>query len=244
MTVDVVVAFYRQHRFLPLLRWGFEHNKDHIARVIVVNDEPWGREPDGPDNWVALDHEHDGFGLSKSINQGIAAATTEHVLVIEGDEVLAPGSLKKTLAHRPSPGTIFFCPKRYIEEPEAGFVPPQHWLPKFYPQRDHREFLNHADKRKEPYAICSGGHMLIHRASHAHIGGFDENYDYGLHDYDYGIRWMTAYGVTAAVYHPTMGDVWHIGTNKGRELPSKESRERCKAVFNHFQQVSAERGYW
>ena len=90
MKYDVVVAYYRQEHNWPVVAWGLEQNAARINRVLVVNDEPWSEFKPTLNGIpvVLLDHPHDGFGLTKSYNQGMREATTDFVLLTQGDEIL------------------------------------------------------------------------------------------------------------------------------------------------------------
>jgi len=227
MKCDVVCCFYKQQLSWPLLRWGFNENAAFIEKVIVVNDGPAEeldvlRELEVP--LVRLGHEKKGFGLAKSANQGIAASTTDFVLLVEGDEILPSDSLARSILHAED-GLLLCCRKRYIDYhthildlPNVKFV-----------EEDHRGTKWKWEcEPTEKWKMCSGGHLLISRYAHDLIGGFDESYEYGLHDYDYAARWMARFGKDAVVFGPQLGEVWHIGNNAHRTnpTPSEESQRR------------------
>jgi predicted SAM-dependent methyltransferase len=174
---------------------------------------------------VFLEHDHNGFGLAKSANQGLDAAKTEYVLLIEGDEVLSPGSLAETL-EMAQPEYLLCALKSYIKE---GWEPGT--SPNFLVTKDHRTRYLHAPHRfprNRWWAFCSGGHLLIHRNTHLRIGGFDESYGYGFHDYDYAARWMRKVGDDHILYGG--GRVWHLGEGaskrKGVEHPDPEVHKK------------------
>lgn len=233
MKIDVVVCYYRQFRFWEAVAWGLIQNKEHISRVIVVNDEPWEDQPARmagvlPMPASFLEHKHDGFGLSRSANQGLAAVEGDYALLLEGDEVLPPGSLEATLkgVH---PGHLLCCRKVYINED---------WKPGSDPtflEGDHR--VDYLTRRwsLRPWVFCSGGHLLIHLPTHHEIGGFCEDYQYGLHDYDYAARWAYHVGMDSVLFGG--GLIWHLGSGRGRKTPGVEANHRLiqtlAPLYNH-----------
>lgn len=214
MKVDVVIPFYRQEQHLPDVLRALEANAEQINRVIFVNDEETPR-PALPSilDILWLDHPHTAFGLSKSANQGIAAATTDYVLLIEGDELLAPGALAEMFTFLTSDIRLMAGRKRYLDP-----VALQDGEHKFI-EEDHRLNLMQDPKweASRPWVFFSGGNLLIHRESHLQISGFNEEYGYGFHDYDYACRMMLAFGRDCCRFG--VGEVWHIGSGKGRAQP-------------------------
>jgi len=209
--VDIVVAFYEdahQH-WWDYLKWGFEQNKEYINRVIVVNDGYWKTHPIESDPMYTFrDHKREGFGLSKSLNQGIAIAKTDFVLIMEGDEILLPGSLAKTLPLAVE-GGLLCCGKVYYEPSDLNALIAGEKIKPI--ETDHR--WNMQATRHWKYA--SGGHLLIHRESDV---GFNEAYGYGLHDFDYAARWKGSFR-----YTPDAGFIGHIGSGKGRNYPDEQA---------------------
>jgi GT2 family glycosyltransferase len=213
--VDVVVCYYRHGAYLDRLVKSLQANLDHINHVYIVNDALWTQDAfckDWPEWITLLSHPHEGFGLCKSANQGIAAAKTDFVLLMEADELLAPGSLETTLKAK-KPKLLVCGKKAYIDE-KSSFEEPQ-----FLDEYDHRLDMVHEPNQdpRRAYVYCSGGHLLIDRAFHTAIGGFDERMGYGLHDYEYAARWLQNGG--GLIFGG--GYVWHLGTGGGREMPSE-----------------------
>lgn len=242
MRVDVVVAYHQpsHQRWWPAVEWGLRENLENIRKVWVVNDGPYeeGSTPstDLPVMW--LYHPKEEFGLCKSLNMGVEASDTEHVLIIEGDEILAPGALATNLEQREE-GTLLCCEKRYIEPVSLAVAPIEDFGPTIIEEDHRKELLRYMPERVHNYRqwiLCSGGHLLIHRATHEELGGFDEAYGYGLHDYDYAARWMLLKG-PASVRYRAGGAVWHIGSGKGRKGPGDASWARfvktLAPLFDH-----------
>jgi glycosyltransferase involved in cell wall biosynthesis len=227
MKVDVVVAtFWEKHeRLWPWVSKGLTMNADHIERVILVNDGP---PPDATLEGlplVVLGHATEGFGLCKSLNVGLAEAKTDWVLVIEGDEILEPSGLARTLSMPLVPRSLYCLPKRYLDDESSALDAAVSGKPLFI-SGDHRDLGIGRN-----WQACSGGHLLLDRLGSP---GFDEGYQYGLHDYDYAVRWMLAHGQGRVVWCSGAGQAWHIGSGKGRELPSKESAQRFAVVASEM----------
>ena len=223
MRVDVVVAYHEptQRQWWDYMMWGLDKNSARLDRVLVVNDGKWQDPPTAPSHVHFLEHGKEGFGLSRSLNLGFARCDTEFVLVIEGDEILAPGSVERTL-QLAKPDHLLCALKRYID-PETAHHVLDGGLPVFI-EEDHRRKMNPQPERR--WSLCSGGHLLVARSGHEQIGGFDEHYEYGLHDYDYAARWMRRFGDQTVVWSTELGEVWHIGSGKGREAPPPQSWDR------------------
>ena len=231
--VDVVVSFYQQEKYLPHLIRSLENNADHINRVIFVNDEVTPQPfINTPLDYVWLDHPHFGFGLSRSANQGIAAADTEYVLLIEGDELLAPGSIAdmfEALDQAGEPVALLAGRKRYLDidalmnDSQFKFI-----------EEDHRLNLmaNPLWEASRPWVFFSGGHLLVKKSCHLAINGFNEEFGYGYHDFDYAARMMLAFGRSSCRYGA--GEVWHIGTGKGRSLPGSREAELFAVTLGNF----------
>jgi GT2 family glycosyltransferase len=238
MTIDVVIAFYRQHLWAPFVAQGLLQNKAEINHVYIVNDEPWGTDvPPAfvglPTEWATLlDHEHKGFGLCASLNQGATASQADYLLFCEGDEILPPYALahNKTGLHK---RRLLCAPKAYIAIPSPTALASATWVPEFLHEPDHR-FRTQAEMERsgDRWALCSGGHLLVPREAHEIIGGFDEQFEYGLHDYDYAARWMTHFGrIETVVFMPNLTPILHIGTGKGRAQPAGTSKARFRATL-------------
>lgn len=221
MKVDVVIAYYQldHEKYWSSVLWGLRQNIDHISRVFVVNDGPYRMSKRAQPSYGVpisfLEHDKDGFGLCKSLNQGIEATATPYVLVIEGDEILAPGSLEKTLGLAQE--KVLICANKEYLDPEVIPVSEQPSIDAFI---EHEHRLKMSPQIGRQWKFCSGGHLLIDRKAHNQIGGFDTFYEYGLHDFDYAARWMTVFGDSSVRWTPDAGYVWHIGSGKGRDFPS------------------------
>lgn len=67
--------------------------------------------------------------------------------------------------------------------------------------------------------------------------GFDEGYQYGLHDLDFAARWLHKYGGDSVVYVENSRPVWHIGTGKDRTSPPPEMQGKLAvtlgALYEH-----------
>lgn len=211
--VDVVIAYYRQARHWPKVLWGLRRNAHYINKVIIVNDEPWSEEDyatvTAEDlSIVKLQHPHDGFGVCKSYNQGIKAATTEFVLLTSADVVLPPRLIAQKLLYA-QPNTLVAGPCTHVEEDSDPSSPT-------VIRKDRFEALRH-DADSRPWHYVRGVNRLLHRQAHLDMGGFDERFnEFNYEDYDHTARWCAKYGLQsiqycdAPVYH--LGDPQHEAT--------------------------------
>lgn len=220
---SVVICYYQQAHLWPLVVHGLDANKDQIADIFLINDGPLPAEerqileaikPMAP--LTILDFpSKSGFNVARCANRGLEAATSDYVLLIEGDETLAPGSLQLTLAHGGA-NVLVAAPKKYLSK-HSTYDNPQ------FIGDDHRaSFVGSPTQTNRPWWFCSGGHLLI---PYTRLR-FDESYQYGCHDYDFAFRWLAAGGWLRY----GGGAVWHIGTGQGRKTPIN-SRARFAAVI-------------
>jgi GT2 family glycosyltransferase len=186
MKVDVIYCFYKQHQFWDKIKWGISQNKDHINKVILVNDGPV-EELDGLElddaELVKLGHKKEGWGWCTSANQGIEAASTYYVQLSEGDCVLAPKSLEISLP--------LLLPTKLLSGPRPVYVDKGFAADNRIEIQAKRERI-WKKKGLLPTGDCLlviGGHMLMSTTAHKGLGGFDERFKMGWQDYDYGLRW-------------------------------------------------------
>lgn len=220
---DVVVAYYRQEKFWPVVSKGLWDNREAIQTVFVVNDEPWGQVPEVPEglHCVFLEHEHEGFGLCKSLNQGLAEVGTQYALIIEGDEVLPEGSVATSLACM-RPGMLLCAGKLYVEPGEGH--------PFKVLEGDHRDRIHRGWLKSRPWIMCSGGHLMVDTEKARDVS-FDEDYtEYGCHDYDFALRWHQAGGTLSK----GGGIVLHLGSGKGKIAPKRAFLRFLSKLADHL----------
>jgi len=244
MQVDVVIDYYRKQKTWPLVRAGLLANIDAIRSVIIVNDEPWTDDNMLESNEETralllvrlLDHKHEGFGAHKSIRQGMEAADTEYVLHIDGDVVLAPGSIEANLEYA---------------EPELIVYGTTHDVPHdvtvdMYPDLPiEREDWRLKGGHPKAFPDFRDLHWIMRKKDYFAVGGHDLEYkDYGLVDYDLGCRFMLRFGMEAYMIGP--GEAYHIG---GKDRPedkigketSVDNMARFRRVCDDF--IRAQHGY-
>ncbi len=250
MKVDVVIATYPRQitKYWAWVVWGLQQNAEHIKQVFFCSDGPWsetklrleGAVPsqvlfEGLDI-AFLEHQRRKFGLCESLNQGMRYVSTDQVLLMEGDEILAPGSMAATLkvAEKTRDEMLICCPKSYVDTSLPSIRDlDEGRLPTFLQEEeDHRLKRWYRPGRK--WSICTGGHLLTQTRAHLEIGGFDERFTYGLHDFDYAARWMMENGPSSVDFFPDAGYVWHIGSGKGRKVPSPANHRLFAQTLGKF----------
>jgi GT2 family glycosyltransferase len=212
MKLDCVVTYYRRMPLWRKVRGGLNKNKAHINELLVVNDEPW----DGATSYVirrgvrfpvtCLDHPHDdNFGLARSNNEGIEAAKTEYVVVLDDDIVLAPQALEKMLPFL-RPGRLVYGRIVNAREDQDTSLEP------IGPLLASRCFLGTGEE-KTPLSLllsqCCGGFFIIHKESHDQMGGYNEDLtERGYLDTDYALRWLLTFGPEKVGLGN--GYAWHV----------------------------------
>ncbi len=230
MKVDLVVTFYRRSNLWEKVLWGIRQNAESISKVIVISDEPWGEWLPYTFSGMPLelsDHLHDGFGVSKSHNQGHDMARSRYVAHIDDDVVLSPGAITKNLKKVGVSRLIFGMLDEVVED----FDPDD---PKFL-RRDRG--LGKVAK-EFPHFLARGGFFICHRDSYQHIGGWDQRMnEYGYQDYEFTLRWMQNFGLDSVYLCPGRG--WHITDPKGENMERRAAAEsptgtRFQSIYQSF----------
>jgi hypothetical protein len=223
MKVDIVACFYRQKELAPFFFHGIANNKECINSVIIVNDEPWSDDnqiqiPEGLPPIVLLDHVHEGFGVAKSLNEGIMAATTDYVFTMSFDVILPEHTLEM-MAKLTQPDTFVVGSLDHID-PETeldDFPNPDIIVPDWKPSRhDYLKGIGRAWK------YCHNGHNLWHRKAFMSLGGFDSSactHGRTCEDHEFAVRWQKAFGAYSMTFCDTRS--WHMGD---RHLASREEK--------------------
>jgi hypothetical protein len=229
MKLDVVVLFYEKFAEWPFVRKGLEDNREHINKVIVVNDDNWtaeGFKKVSSDilDIVHLGHDHDGFGAADCYNQALKYVTTPHFLHIGGDVVLRKGALAKNIEYI-EPG-VLVCGLLHDAEIRDG---------KLHQVREDIRLsdLHREPPCSEPWYLCRDGHIIIETAIARALGGYTKYDGYGFIDWDHAVRWFLyqrdkdAYVITDAV-------ALHIGGYD--EVPPGErgAKEPTDAMLDKF----------
>ena len=196
MKLDVVIAWYAQEDLWPLVAWGLNENRESIHRVLIVNDARWTPAQralllatmatyDAFPKHVLLEHKHEEFGSHRSIRQGAQHVNTGWWVHIDGDIILAPGSLE-ALSNKPERGImrcgVMHDVRRDLQVSDLANCP-----------------IERADKRLDK-DVCDwvdvrDGYIFSHAQDYFAIGGHDLLYpDYGCCDYDIAMRWMMHFG--------------------------------------------------
>lgn len=240
---DVVVCFYRNELLWPFVVWGLVQNQDQIGTVIVSNDEAWvdssrqaieivTREAKltVPIKFVA--HPRNGMRQAQSINDGVKAATSDYVLQIDDDVVLAPGGLASFLAVA-EPGTLLTgrlhdiaregVSTQYLDPPtilrhDKRLVAPSVGNDLVFSVRDSFLFYNTEDYRS------MGGHdEMVHDGT--------EN-GYGFVDYVFALRWFKKFGLDSFEMTPAVA--YHMsGLKPGHDF-SKINQKYFEDAFSEF----------
>jgi hypothetical protein len=209
MKVDVVACYYRQAEFSSFFALGMLENSEEIGHVYVVNDEPWDpAERRAIERYpiTCLDHPHDGYGVSKSLNQGILASTAEYVFTMSFDQILALGCLASALEVA-GPGRLIIGNVHTIAPDTSLDELPYPRIISHDPSASKASALAHMGRS---WMFARNGHTMMRREDHLAVGGFNEAFkSYGLEDYEYGARWLAKFGPSSIGMGT--GVSWHFG---------------------------------
>jgi len=247
-TCSVVIAYYRQPELWSRVLWGLMQNRQHIFEVIVVNDEPWDPDnlPYQPNGLTFrfLEHDHDGFGLTTSYNQGVRAAQTDIVLLTQGDQILAPGCLASAIDVTGS-GIVTYLPVDYISEKTSLSDLEQPQGPEIiYPDWRRSGGWAEVERNNRAWKAGKGSLLIFRKADYQAIDGFDEDYRLigpNSEDHDFAARWMMYFGGRNLQYWGTLPGAWHIGNapperakTRLQWMPSYASRARLGETLGRY----------
>jgi N-acetylglucosaminyl-diphospho-decaprenol L-rhamnosyltransferase len=196
---------------------------DGVRRVVVVDnasrdDSVAAVRRTFPDVDVLALPENLGFG--SGVNRGMARVDADHVLVVNPDVVVHPGSTKVLLdALESDPGLAVVAPR--IETPDGGLYPSARRFPDLVDAAGHAflHFVWPANPFSRRYRMLdwdhaeaadvdwvAGTHFLVRRAAWDAVGGFDEGYFMYMEDVDLCWRlwrsgWRCGYEPAATVTH-------------------------------------------
>lgn len=196
--LDVVCCYYQQAHLARHFFAGVRRTR-LVRRVIIVNDEPW---PQGEKDTVReaadaastdilfLSHPHLGYGVARSFNQGLAAASGDFVYLTAFDQMWS----RDLLVHLAN-----------LARPERAVCGPVHEHgTRFSPDRAPEDIVPDAPYGRDAltairdgrlYELFSNANALVHLPSHQRLGGFNEAFTaYGLEDIEYGARLIGTFG--------------------------------------------------
>jgi GT2 family glycosyltransferase len=173
--LTVLIPFHNLGRYLPRTLESLDRQTRRDFRIIMINDGSTD-----PESLSLLAHlararpdltiiHQENRGLSATRNAGLRAATTEWVMPLDADDLIAPTLIEKAMALvEAHPELTYASPmvSYFVEDPER---PTGGWVP-VGPDRDLLCVLNCA-------AAASG--TVVRREAALAAGGYDE--------------WMTSY---------------------------------------------------
>ena len=209
MKLSIIIANYNQNMtIVNLLSQIDSWNPD--AEVIIVDDGSKGE-------WNIDDYKIDvkyyrqrdkGFRLWKAFNAGAKLAEGEYLMFLDGDTIAKDNFIEKIIP--------YLNPNRVISLTRHAITDDGKIIPDDRKKRITEEnFYEHA----------TGGTLIILKKLFNLCGGFDENYQYGLADFDLAYKAMKqgAEGYLSKV------EIYHLEHEKYEYIKIRpEDRERFK----------------
>lgn len=251
MELSTVIVNYRSRDpLLTCLRTLAENTAGLAAETVVIDNSPG----DGAAEAVARDFpatrwitNTENVGFATAVNQGIAATTGSHVLLLNPDSEVRPGAIRTLLAwHATHPRTGIAAPKvthadgtiEYSARSYPGaltFLFNRYslltWL---FPRNPwSRRYLmsdwDHASPRDVDWV--AGACMCVSRQAIAEVGPMDGGYFMFNEDVDWCRRmndagWRVTYVPEAVVIH-------HVGASRSR-VSTKVIIERHRGMSRYF----------
>jgi GT2 family glycosyltransferase len=194
MNLSVVIPTYKK---TDLLIRNLDHNRSYLegCEIIVVNDYPRTPLPSEiketyPD--ITLLENTQNLGFAGAVDEGIAIASHDYILLLNSDVYLKDQSYIAALEHFVS-NTALFAVSFAQQEKDESVVGKNriYWT---------RGFLLHAAVTDTSFGIngwAEGGACLIDRQKYMNIGGFDRVYaPFYWEDVDLSYRaWKAGYEV-------------------------------------------------
>jgi N-acetylglucosaminyl-diphospho-decaprenol L-rhamnosyltransferase len=251
MLLSVVIVHYRSLRALPRCLSALAAETAGLESEVVVVDND---SRDGLATW--LEREHPGaralvnssnLGYARAVNQGIAATSGAHVLVMNPDVYLESGSLGtllELLRARPRTGLVapeLRNPDGTVEFSARSFPGPWTFLfnrysllTRLFPGNpwSRRYLLSDWDRAAaREVDWVSGACMLVRREAIQAAGGMDEGFFMFNEDVDWCRRLRNA--GWAVLCEPRARAVHDVGASRSRVAP-KVIVERHRGMIRYF----------
>ncbi len=231
--LSIIVSFYKRIAHLRCCLASLERCRRDFHEVIIADDgsdESTVAQVRELVNVTGFPVRHvwqpkDGFRLSANRNNGIRAATGDHLLFIDCDFVLLPGAVRNHVdAARPGRFTAAYC-KYLPERPSLELLdrlPKSAQLEATYESlpnrpivRAHQKFIWYTILNRlglaGPRKLRCSSHFSISRRDMEAINGFDERFQgWGGEDEDMALRMMLArYRPFSIIPRARTLHVWH-----------------------------------
>ncbi|HVP14747.1 MAG TPA: glycosyltransferase family 2 protein [Terriglobales bacterium] len=228
----VIVSYEAREHLARCLRSIAKNAPPFPVSVIVVDNASRDGSPEMvrsefPDVTLIANQENRGFG--PACNQGWRASDSDHVLLLNSDTEVLPGSLEgmvNALDARPRSGVLT---PLVVDGRGEVIQMSWGWEPLFWGEilqktfspralersRWRRALVRRLQRRECRAAILCGAALLVRREALEQVGGMDEGYVFYLEDSDLCTRLRKAGWL--ATFHPGESIVHHLGKSSASQ---------------------------
>lgn len=237
--VSVVIPCFNYAAYLPAAVRSVLGQEGTQTEVIVVDDASTdgslsaAGELAAADNRVTVIAHRTNSGPVKTFNDGVAAASGAHIVRLDADDLLTPGSLARALdvfRAYPSVGLVYGRPVHF-----SGLVPERHrGRPRSWTIWPGHEWL--ARRCAMPSNVITAPEAVI-RASSLRLAGAYQRELRHTHDFE---LWLRLAAVSDVGYVGGADQAWHrihSGSLSSQIDPVEDLRERRAAFDALFEAV-------
>ena len=212
--LTVIIPNYNGINFLDEFLKSLKKQDSYFNVIIIDNGSDDGSLEFIKDNYpeFTLIENKDNLGFSAAVNQGIKAATTDYILLLNNDVVLELDCISQLLNCIETNPTIFAVASKMIQygdRSKLDDVGDEYsllgWTKKVGDGKSSKLYMS----KREIFSACAGA-AVYRRNVFDSIGFFDENFFAYMEDVDIGYRarihgYKCVYCPDAVVYHHGSG---------------------------------------
>lgn len=195
------------------------------------------------------------LGFAKAVNQGLAIAKGEYILLLNSDVIITEKTVSNLLEYMDKNPNVGICGPQFFypdnrPQPSCGNFPTLYreflrflMLDKvlgngflFYKNKANQKYFN----KPSQVDWVSGGCMLIRKKLIEQIGSLDKNYFFGFEDVDFCFRakeknWQVIFNPLVKIFH------YHAYSSGGKKSTIRHSDELEYFFQKHYPNKKLER---